>query len=91
MGYPGADVELESSPVEVMVKTVLRYAFFILLALGFASCTSVEYWDKGHLAYPVMSYQDGATQAHFDQKVFQSIEASAGGFGASAGGGCGCN
>jgi|FLOH01.1.fsa_nt_gi N-methylhydantoinase B/oxoprolinase/acetone carboxylase alpha subunit len=91
MGYSRADVELEFSTVEIMVKTVFRYAFLVLLAFGIASCTSVEYWDKGHLADPVMSFQDGATQAHFDQKVFQSIEAAAGGFGASAGGGCGCN
>jgi hypothetical protein len=69
----------------------LGLALVFAVALGLPSCTSVEYWDKGNLADPVMSYRDGATQTHLDQKIFQSIEGAAGGFGASAGGGCGCN
>jgi hypothetical protein len=69
----------------------LGFALIFAIAVGLPSCTSVEYWDKGNLADPVMSYRDGATQVHFDQKVHQSIEGAAGGFGANAGGGCGCN
>lgn len=83
------DVEVKTCSVFKGLR--LSLAFVFAVALGLPSCTSVEYWDKGHLADPVMSYQDGGTQTHFDQKIFQSIEGSAGGFGANAGGGCGCN
>lgn len=38
-----------------------------------------------------MAYDADGTLMHFEHKVFQSIEGAAGGFGASAGGGCGCN
>ncbi len=55
------------------------------------SCGTVEYWEKGHHAEPIMAYQPDGTLSRFEQKVFQSIEGAAGGFGASAGGGCGCN
>jgi hypothetical protein len=56
-----------------------------------AGCRHVEYWEKEHFSDPVMTYQPDGTLTHFDQKVFHSIEGAAGGFGASAGGGCGCN
>jgi hypothetical protein len=55
------------------------------------SCSNVEYWQKEKLADPAMTYHDSKALSSFDQKVFQSIEGAAGGFGASAGGGCGCN
>jgi hypothetical protein len=44
----------------------LGFALIFAIAVGLPSCTSVEYWDKGNLADPVMSYRDGATQVHFD-------------------------
>jgi hypothetical protein len=66
-------------------------AVLAVVAACLPSCGSVEYWEKGHHAEPVMAYQGDGTLSHFEQKVFQSIEGAAGGFGASAGGGCGCN
>lgn len=66
-------------------------AVLIVLAAALPACGTVEYWEKGHHAEPVMAYSGDGTLSHFEQKVFQSIEGAAGGFGASAGGGCGCN
>jgi len=84
-------VELWYRPVEDLVMKRLLTYLLVAAALTLPSCGSVEYWEKGNLADPVMSYHDDATLSHLEQKVFQSIEGSAGGFGANAGGGCGCN
>jgi hypothetical protein len=37
-----------------------------------------------------MAFDTDPSEMHFQQKVFYSMEGSAGGFGSSAGGGCGC-
>ena len=79
----------------IVLKTRRRERFLawglLCLALVIPSCGSVAYWDKERFADPVMAYQSDGTLLHFEHKVFQSIEGAAGGFGASAGGGCGCN
>ena len=69
----------------------LALALVVGLVASMPSCSNVEYWQKAKLADPAMSYRDGKSLSSFDHKVFQSIEGAAGGFGASAGGGCGCN
>lgn len=60
-----------------------------LLALA-AGCQNVDFTEREHLGDPVMSLGDSASETHFHQKVFYSREGSAGGIGASGGGGCGC-
>lgn len=68
----------------------LRIPLTLLAALVCGSCRSVAFYEKRLLSDPVMLVEDGATEIHFQQKVFYSIEGSAGGIGSSAGGGCGC-
>jgi hypothetical protein len=65
-------------------------ALFVLAALALSSCNTVEFYEKGAFQDPVMDLAVPATEAHFLQKVFYSMEGSAGGIGTSAGGGCGC-
>ena len=45
---------------------------------------------KEAFADPVMEFETDGTEVHFHQKVYYSMEGSAGGIGSSAGGGCGC-
>lgn len=61
-----------------------------LLLASLSACNTVEYYDKRAFADPVMEFEDGATETHWFQKTYYSIEGSAGGIGTSAGGGCGC-
>lgn len=62
----------------------------LLLLIGSTSCQSVEFYDKAALSDPVMQMHVCRAEAHFYQKVFYSMEGSAGGIGTTAGGGCGC-
>jgi hypothetical protein len=62
----------------------------LILLLGAAGCQSVDFTEKRHLGDPIMQLEDGPAETHFYQKTFYSREGSAGGIGASAGGGCGC-
>ena len=62
----------------------------LLAALPTSGCGGVAFYEKRHLAEPVMDLDDGAAEAHFYRKVYYSREGSAGGFGSGAGGGCGC-
>ncbi|MFT7670259.1 MAG: hypothetical protein ACI8X5_002967 [Planctomycetota bacterium] len=61
-----------------------------LVACAATSCNTVEFYDTERLGDSVMNLDDGAMEAHFYQKVFYSMEGSAGGIGTTAGGGCGC-
>ncbi len=73
------------------LPTSLRTAFLggALVALG-AGCNTVEYYEMRAFADPTMELEDGAAETHAYQKIYYSIEGSAGGIGTSAGGGCGC-
>jgi len=64
-------------------------ALFTILAAS-ASCRSVEFYERERLGDTVMSLEENPAELHFHQKVFYSMEGSAGGIGTSAGGGCGC-
>lgn len=62
----------------------------LLLCLGaLASCSLVKPYEREALAQPGMRLQTTA-QSAAEQHLFESREASSGGFGA-VGGGCGCN
>lgn len=60
------------------------------LAVGAAACKTVEFYEKEHLSDPAMLFDDDPTESHFVQKCAYSREASVGGIGTGAGGGCGC-
>ena len=61
-----------------------------LLLLGTSACHTVEFYEMEAFTDPVMALGDDASEVHLHQKVFYSMEGSAGGIGSSAGGGCGC-
>ncbi|HEX4458777.1 MAG TPA: DUF4266 domain-containing protein [Polyangia bacterium] len=68
----------------------------LLLALLFASplcatgCAIVPQNRRAALADPIMRLGDEPTEAYRKQKFYGVREGAAGGDGASAGGGCGC-
>ncbi len=53
-------------------------------------CAIVPQNRRVHLADPMMSFETDAMEAHKKQKFYNSREGAAGGDGAPAGGGCGC-
>jgi hypothetical protein len=61
-----------------------------LLASGVASCATVPQNRRARLADPMMSLTDEPLEAARRQKLYDTREGAAGGDGASAGGGCGC-
>ena len=68
----------------------LFLATTLLLLLGSTSCSSVEFYEKAAFSDPIMAMETDRAEAHWHQKVFYSMEGSAGGIGTTAGGGCGC-
>jgi hypothetical protein len=65
----------------------------LALAAGLSGCASfhnVQPWEKGTLARPEMTFNDGHLFSHYDDHIYTSREASSGGTGVG-GGGCGCN
>jgi len=61
----------------------------LLVAAG-AGCATVPQNRRAHLADPMMSLTDEPLEAARRQKLYDTREGAAGGDGASAGGGCGC-
>lgn len=71
----------------------MRRAWGLALALTLtldAGCVVVPQNRRKHLADPMMGFDADTTEAHKRQKFYSTREAAAGGDGAPAGGGCGC-
>jgi hypothetical protein len=62
----------------------------LLLALLASGCVVVPQNRRARLADPLMSFSDDALEDHAKSKFYSTREAAAGGDGAPAGGGCGC-
>ena len=62
----------------------------LLLAGALSGCTTVQPWQKEHLALAHMAFEPDPLEARFKQHVYASKEGSSGGYGIG-GGGCGCN
>jgi hypothetical protein len=62
----------------------------MLLALALSACATVPQNRRARLADPMMSLTDEPLEAARRQKLYDTREGAAGGDGASAGGGCGC-
>ena len=62
----------------------------LLLLLGSFGCTQVQPWEKEALSLPYMAFDPDPLEARFVRHVYESKEASSGGYSADAGG-CGCN
>jgi len=71
------------------MSTITRLTLLAVL-VALPSCNTVEFYEKGAFQDPTMDLGGSGTESHFHQKVFYSMEGSAGGIGSSAGGGCGC-
>jgi len=67
------------------MKTMVSMA--LLMASG---CAVVPQNRRSHLADPMMSVTDSRVDAYRKQKLYTTREGAAGGDGAPAGGGCGC-
>ena len=65
-------------------------ALGVLLGLTVSACATVPQNRRAHLADPMMSLTDEPLDAARRQKLYDTREGAAGGDGASAGGGCGC-
>lgn len=62
----------------------------VIMALLFCSgCTAVKPWERGTLAKPIMSLDPDPLETRFVSHVYESKQASSGGYGVG-GGGCGC-
>tara|TARA_R110002072_G_scaffold25443_6_gene85196 strand:+ start:152336 stop:152614 length:279 start_codon:yes stop_codon:yes gene_type:complete len=62
----------------------------MLMALLATSCQPVAFYEKQYLANALMQFDTDPTLDNFMQKVIYSREATTGGIGSKAGGGCGC-
>lgn len=67
-----------------------RAVHAIALALLLTGCAMVPQNRRGKLADPMMQISDDPTETYRKQKVYTTREGAAGGDGAAAGGGCGC-
>ena len=66
------------------------FAALALAVLAVSGCATVPQNRRAHLADPMMSLTDEPLEAARRQKLYDTREGAAGGDGASAGGGCGC-
>jgi Domain of unknown function (DUF4266) len=71
------------------MRTTARLAF-LFLSLAASACATVPQNRRARLADPMMSLTDEPLEAARRQKLYDTREGAAGGDGASAGGGCGC-
>lgn len=62
----------------------------VLFALELAGCATVEPWEHGTLAKPVMSPDEPVHEATQKQRTYNAKEGGAQATGVG-GGGCGCN
>ena len=67
-----------------------RIAVWTVLALGLVGCATVPQDRRARIADPMMNLNGEPLDAYRRQKVYDTREGAAGGDGAAAGGGCGC-
>jgi uncharacterized protein DUF4266 len=68
----------------------LRAVVLLLVAATLAGCAIVPQNRRARLADPIMQLGDEPLDAYRKQKFYGVREGAAGGDGATAGGGCGC-
>lgn len=67
-----------------------RLVASVLVLVAASGCATIPQNRRARLADPMMALTDEPLDAYRRQKVYDSREGAAGGDGASAGGGCGC-
>ena len=70
--------------------TTRSAALLVALLTCASACATVPQNRRAHLADPMMSISDEPTEAYRQQKLTSTREGAAGGDGAAADGGCGC-
>ena len=68
----------------------VRWAIAVSIAAGAFGCATVPQNRRAHFADPMMSITGEPLDAARRQKLYDTREGAAGGDGAAAGGGCGC-
>ena len=68
----------------------MRAVAVLTLAASLSACATVPQNRRSHLADPMMSLTDEPLDAARRAKLYDTREGAAGGDGAAAGGGCGC-
>ena len=76
-----------------MSKSLGRVGLVCLLGavLMASSCQSVPFYERGRFADSIMEFDSDEIESAIEGKIFSSREGGGGSFGATAGGGCGCN
>jgi hypothetical protein len=69
---------------------VARLVPIVILAATVVACATVPQNRRAHLADPMMRLTGEPLDAARRQKLYDTREGAAGGDGATAGGGCGC-
>lgn len=67
-----------------------RGCALVLLAASATGCATIPQNRRAHLADPMMGVTGEPLDAARRQKLYDTREGAAGGDGAAAGGGCGC-
>jgi len=68
----------------------MKFGFFLVMGLFLTACSTVQPWERGHLAKDTMQGDAYPKKAALDRHIYFSKEGASGG-GRAAGGGCGCN
>jgi Domain of unknown function (DUF4266) len=69
---------------------VSRVCAVVWVAMALTACAAVPQNRRARLADPMMNLNDEPLDAYRRQKLYDTREGAAGGDGAAAGGGCGC-
>lgn len=72
------------------LRTMMLAHTILLLVWGTMGCSTVQPWERGHLADATMQPDWDPLSIHFAEHMWFSREAASGGQGVG-GGGCGCN
>ncbi|MCH9008457.1 DUF4266 domain-containing protein [candidate division KSB1 bacterium] len=72
-----------------MKKFALIKLLLWLLAMAVSGCATVQPWEKGELADPIMIFDENPIDAGINEHYRDYREGSVGGTGAQSGG-CGC-
>jgi hypothetical protein len=73
----------------VRIRRVSAIALALAASLA-SACATVPQNRRAHLADPMMNLNEDPLDAARHQKLYDTREGAAGGDGANAGGGCGC-
>jgi hypothetical protein len=73
------------------MRAIFARLALALVVVGLAGCAIVPQNRRAHLADPIMQLGDEPLDGYRKQKFYGVREGAAGGDGATAGGGCGCN